>query len=174
MPKYKQSFQSPAKFNRSCKYCKSPEHKIDNCPDVICLNCKKVGHPHWLCESSQDSHNLQDSRDTKSFGFSTSSNSRHNSRNNSRNNFTTSYDKSRNYDNHDNRDNRDNRDNYDNKKRKSQPKNRFSLLDDDDDSETELVTSSPTLVEDITLRDLDNLNILKCLEYSTTPWGDLH
>ncbi len=32
-----------------CKYCKSQEHEIDNCKDILCRLCKKYGHPHWKC-----------------------------------------------------------------------------------------------------------------------------
>ena len=36
-----------------CKYCKATTHKIDNCPDVICLKCRRVGHPHWRCTGAE-------------------------------------------------------------------------------------------------------------------------
>ena len=36
-----------------CKYCKSQEHYIDNCPDIICRLCKQFGHPHWKCKTKQ-------------------------------------------------------------------------------------------------------------------------
>jgi len=29
-------------------------HSIDNCPDVVCLNCKLVGHPHWRCDEQEN------------------------------------------------------------------------------------------------------------------------
>ena len=32
-----------------CKYCKSRDHIIDNCPDILCKICNKKGHPHWKC-----------------------------------------------------------------------------------------------------------------------------
>lgn len=32
-----------------CKYCKSKNHNIDECLEIICKNCKKKGHPHWKC-----------------------------------------------------------------------------------------------------------------------------
>lgn len=33
-----------------CKYCKSIEHYIDNCPEIICRLCNKKGHAHWKCK----------------------------------------------------------------------------------------------------------------------------
>jgi hypothetical protein len=33
-----------------CKYCKSIEHSIDNCPEIICRLCNKKGHAHWKCK----------------------------------------------------------------------------------------------------------------------------
>ena len=36
-----------------CKYCKSPDHFIDNCTDIICRQCKQYGHPHWKCKNKQ-------------------------------------------------------------------------------------------------------------------------
>ena len=35
-----------------CKYCKSKEHLIDTCPDILCKLCNTKGHPHWKCEAS--------------------------------------------------------------------------------------------------------------------------
>ena len=32
-----------------CKYCKSKDHVIDDCTEIICKNCKKYGHVHWKC-----------------------------------------------------------------------------------------------------------------------------
>ena len=32
-----------------CKYCKSRDHIIDNCPEILCKICNKKGHPHWKC-----------------------------------------------------------------------------------------------------------------------------
>jgi hypothetical protein len=37
-----------------CKYCKSKEHMIDNCPDIICRICKESGHPHWKCNLKKE------------------------------------------------------------------------------------------------------------------------
>lgn len=37
-----------------CKYCKSKEHMIDNCPDIICRICKDSGHPHWNCNLKKE------------------------------------------------------------------------------------------------------------------------
>ena len=37
----------------SCKYCHLTTHYIDKCPTIICKNCKKVGHPLWLCSQSK-------------------------------------------------------------------------------------------------------------------------
>ena len=35
---------------KNCKYCKSDKHNIDDCPQVICRNCKQRGHVDWKCE----------------------------------------------------------------------------------------------------------------------------
>ena len=35
-----------------CKYCKSKDHIIDVCPEILCKLCNKKGHPHWKCELS--------------------------------------------------------------------------------------------------------------------------
>ena len=32
-----------------CKYCKSTDHVIDDCKEIVCKNCKKHGHVHWKC-----------------------------------------------------------------------------------------------------------------------------
>ena len=37
----------------NCKYCHLSTHYIDECPTIICKNCKKVGHPQWLCSQSK-------------------------------------------------------------------------------------------------------------------------
>jgi hypothetical protein len=37
----------------NCKYCHLNTHYIDECPTIICKNCKKVGHPQWLCGQSK-------------------------------------------------------------------------------------------------------------------------
>ena len=37
----------------NCKYCHLNTHYIDECPTIICKNCKKVGHPQWLCTQSK-------------------------------------------------------------------------------------------------------------------------
>lgn len=36
----------------SCKYCRKNTHIIDNCPEILCKNCKKYGHPHWKCKKN--------------------------------------------------------------------------------------------------------------------------
>jgi len=38
----------------NCKYCHMNTHYIDECPTIICKNCKKVGHPQWLCGTSKN------------------------------------------------------------------------------------------------------------------------
>ena len=38
-----------------CKYCKSKDHFIDICPEILCKLCNKKGHPHWKCELSNKS-----------------------------------------------------------------------------------------------------------------------
>lgn len=40
-----------------CKYCKSHEHKIDNCPIVLCKKCNKVGHTYWNCKVNKQNKN---------------------------------------------------------------------------------------------------------------------
>jgi hypothetical protein len=42
-----------------CKYCKSQNHLIDTCQDIICRVCKQYGHPHWKCSThnSTTTHN---------------------------------------------------------------------------------------------------------------------
>tara|TARA_Y100000389_G_C17426392_1_gene499798 strand:+ start:1261 stop:1569 length:309 start_codon:yes stop_codon:yes gene_type:complete len=42
-----------------CKYCKSKEHLIDTCPEILCKLCNKKGHPHWKCELSNKSQPRQ-------------------------------------------------------------------------------------------------------------------
>jgi phosphate starvation-inducible PhoH-like protein len=37
----------------NCKYCHLSTHYIDECPTIICKNCKKVGHPQWLCSQNK-------------------------------------------------------------------------------------------------------------------------
>ncbi len=49
----------------SCKYCKSESHRIDDCPDVVCLNCKQVGHPHWRCNWSTEFRSSKTSKTSK-------------------------------------------------------------------------------------------------------------
>lgn len=39
----------------NCKYCHLSTHYIDNCPTIICKNCKDVGHPQWLCKQKKNS-----------------------------------------------------------------------------------------------------------------------
>lgn len=34
-----------------CKYCHFNTHTIDFCPEIICRNCQKKGHPDWKCET---------------------------------------------------------------------------------------------------------------------------
>ena len=41
----------------NCKYCHLSTHYIDECPTLICKNCKKVGHPQWLCNQSKMNRN---------------------------------------------------------------------------------------------------------------------
>ena len=51
-----------------CKFCKKMNHKIDNCPDVICLKCKTVGHPHWRCDLNnnfQSPNNIKNNKHGK-------------------------------------------------------------------------------------------------------------
>ena len=38
-------------MKKLCKYCKSPEHTIDTCPEILCKICNQRGHPHWKCKS---------------------------------------------------------------------------------------------------------------------------
>ncbi len=38
-------------MKKLCKYCKSSEHTIDFCPEILCKICNKRGHPHWKCKS---------------------------------------------------------------------------------------------------------------------------
>jgi len=37
-------------MKKPCKYCKSTEHIIDFCPEILCKICNKRGHPHWKCK----------------------------------------------------------------------------------------------------------------------------
>jgi hypothetical protein len=38
----------------NCKYCHLKTHYIDKCPTIICKNCKKIGHPLWLCKEKKN------------------------------------------------------------------------------------------------------------------------
>ena len=38
----------------NCKYCHMSTHYIDDCPTIICKNCKDIGHPQWLCKNSKN------------------------------------------------------------------------------------------------------------------------
>tara|TARA_B100000683_G_C12230692_1_gene448963 strand:- start:50 stop:322 length:273 start_codon:yes stop_codon:yes gene_type:complete len=38
-------------MKKICKYCKSNEHIIDFCPEILCKICNERGHPHWKCKS---------------------------------------------------------------------------------------------------------------------------
>jgi hypothetical protein len=48
-----------------CKYCKSKEHLIDTCPEILCKLCNLKGHPHWKCEMSNKSQS-QPNKEVKS------------------------------------------------------------------------------------------------------------
>ncbi len=55
-----------------CKYCKSTDHVIDDCTEIICKNCKKYGHVHWKCTYNTNSDvriirkkNKKDKKDNK-------------------------------------------------------------------------------------------------------------
>lgn len=37
-----------------CKYCRNINHKIDECPEILCKNCNKKGHPHWNCKEKKN------------------------------------------------------------------------------------------------------------------------
>jgi hypothetical protein len=37
-------------MKKPCKYCKSTEHIIDSCPEILCKICNERGHPHWKCK----------------------------------------------------------------------------------------------------------------------------
>jgi hypothetical protein len=38
-------------MKKPCKYCKSIEHVIDFCPEILCKICNERGHPHWKCKA---------------------------------------------------------------------------------------------------------------------------
>lgn len=40
-----------------CKYCKSKEHNIDNCKEILCKTCRQYGHPHWKCKKTKNNNN---------------------------------------------------------------------------------------------------------------------
>jgi len=42
--------------NKICKYCKSEEHSIDNCPIIVCKRCNEKGHVDWKCKKKQKSY----------------------------------------------------------------------------------------------------------------------
>ena len=43
-------------INKICKYCKSEEHSIDNCPIIVCKRCNGKGHVDWKCKKKQKSY----------------------------------------------------------------------------------------------------------------------
>ena len=43
-------------INKICKYCKSEEHYIDNCPIIVCKRCNEKGHVDWKCKKKQKSY----------------------------------------------------------------------------------------------------------------------
>lgn len=48
-----------------CKYCKSQNHFIDTCPDIICRLCKQYGHPHWKCKDKQQPTSQENKQQNK-------------------------------------------------------------------------------------------------------------
>ena len=38
----------------NCKYCHINTHYIDTCNNIICKNCKDIGHPQWLCKQKKN------------------------------------------------------------------------------------------------------------------------
>jgi hypothetical protein len=44
-------------MKNTCKYCKSTEHTIDTCPDILCKICNNKGHPHWKCVPIEPDNN---------------------------------------------------------------------------------------------------------------------
>lgn len=55
--KYKKNKNTSKNRNRNknkiCKYCKSEEHTIDNCPIIICKRCNEKGHVDWKCKKKK-------------------------------------------------------------------------------------------------------------------------
>ena len=58
--KYKKNKNTSKNRNRNtnkiCKYCKSEEHSIDNCPIIVCKRCNEKGHVDWKCKKKQKSY----------------------------------------------------------------------------------------------------------------------
>ncbi len=70
----------------NCKYCHLNTHYIDNCPTIICKNCKDIGHPQWLCKMSKSSPNKTDDKDKKKNTQYNNINNNHNNNNNNNHN----------------------------------------------------------------------------------------
>ncbi len=70
-----------------CKYCKSTDHVIDDCTEIICKNCKEYGHVHWKCTNNnvkvtrkKDKKDKKDKKNKKKVHFEKSSRNNQNER----------------------------------------------------------------------------------------------
>jgi hypothetical protein len=54
-----------------CKYCHLDGHLIDDCPTIICKNCREVGHPNWLCQKKNTTAPIspKKKKDNPMYGF---------------------------------------------------------------------------------------------------------